>query len=178
MAKQSERDVTSAIAKFNSDRGWIINSFSQIECRLADLIIQCQGIADYEELNQLPLPMGVGSRITRVRELMKSGPLSAHAAPLEKLLSRLEEFEELRHLMTHGYAAFHFTPDGDMGMAFMRFVPPKKGEQYTEERKFYRLDTMHKQRESSLAFVSMAMDELRKIYEAVGLDPDRLAELN
>ncbi len=120
MAEPSERDITSAIAEFNSDRGWIINSFSQVECRLADLIIQCQGIADYEELNQLPLPMGVGSRITRVRELMKSGPLSAHAAPLEKLLQRLEEFEELRHLMTHGYAAFHFTPDGDMGMTFVR----------------------------------------------------------
>jgi hypothetical protein len=30
------------------DRGFIINSFAQIECRLADLIDQCQDLTEYQ----------------------------------------------------------------------------------------------------------------------------------
>jgi hypothetical protein len=177
MATLSDKEIIAVIEEMTSHRAWIINSFSQIECRLGDLIVQCERFGEYEKLNKLQLPMGSGKRVERVRELMKSGPLAEHAVALDRVLTRFMEFEELRHMMTHGYAALHHTPAGDIGMTFIRFVPPQKGGRATQDRSFYRPDTMRRQRESSTSFGEEAMGTLRKVYEAVGLDPDLLAKL-
>lgn len=176
MAEPSEAQIIAAIEEMTLHRGWIINSFSQVECRLADLINQCQKFPEYEEISSKQLPMSATKRVARVRELMQSGPLANHATELEKLLARFLEFEEVRHLLTHGHASFHFTPHGDMGMIFMRFVPPAKGQKFTEERKLYRLDTIRRQRESSMAFASEAMTVFRQVFLATGLNPDLLSD--
>jgi hypothetical protein len=174
MPAPSEQQIAEAIEAMTLDRGFIINSFAQIECRLADLIDQSQQFEDYAEINKQQLPFGVGGRVARVREMLRTGPFANHAGVLEKLLARFLEFEEVRHLFTHGFASFAFTPDGDMGMYFTRYVPPEKGQTFTMERRFYRRPTIHQQMESSTAFAEGAMRQLRDIYDVVGLDSERL----
>jgi hypothetical protein len=173
----NDQDIMVAICKMTMDRGFIINSFSQVECRLADLINQCSKIEEYKEIAEKPMPFGVSGRVARVRELVKFGPLALHSDVLEKLMRRFVEFEEVRHLLVHGYASFAYTVEGDMGMQFVRFVPPLKGAKFTQERKFYRLETIARQRESAARFVDEAMEALRRIFVDVGLDPDLLASL-
>lgn len=175
MPELSRAQIEAIIRGMTEDRGFVINSFAQIECLLADLIDQCRGFGDYAALNDKPIPFSAGNRVARVRELATSGPLAPHADRIEKLLTRFLEFEDLRHLFTHGFASFAHTPDGDAGMYFIRYVPPPKGGDVTMVRAFYRPSTMQAQRDSCLEFIEAAMDAFREIYGAIGLNPDRLA---
>jgi hypothetical protein len=168
-------DVHKTIREMTEARGFVINSFTQIECLLADLIDQCRDLTQYEELSHKPIPFGVDNRVARVRELTKAGPLFAFADIIDKILTRFMEFEDLRHLFTHGYASVAYTPDGDIGMYFIRYVPPPKGGEVTMVRRFYRPRTIIAQRDSCLEFTESAMQEFRQLYLASGLDPDRLA---
>jgi hypothetical protein len=171
----SEAQIAEIIHQLTEDRGFIINSFAQLECLLADLIDQCREIAAYKELSGKPFPFGVKNRVDRVRELARSGPLGAHADTIDRVLSRFMEFEDLRHLFVHGFATFAHTADGDAGMSFVRFVPPPKGGEVTMVREFYRSETMKAQLKSSLEFIGAAMATFREIYTEIGLDPDRLS---
>jgi hypothetical protein len=175
MANFTEAEIKAVICEMTQDRGFIINSFAQIECLLADLIDQCRGLSDYEELNHKPIPFGADKRVARVRELAKSGPLATHSVCIERLLDRFMEFEDMRHLFTHGFASFEYTPTGDAGMYFVRYVPPLKGGEVTIIREFYRPKTLKAQRHSFVDYTEGAMLDFRGIYLAIGLNPDRLA---
>jgi hypothetical protein len=175
MAGLTEAEVRAIIDTMTQDRGFIINSFAQVECLLADLIDQCRSQEAYEDLSGKPIPFGADNRVARVRELAKSGPLAPHAERLGALLDRFMEFENVRHLFTHGFASFAHTPDGDAGMFFVRYVPPPKGGEVTMVREFYRPQTMRAQRDSCVTFIEGAMQAFREVYVAAELNPDRLA---
>jgi hypothetical protein len=175
MAGLSEAEVRAVIGEMTQDRGFIINSFAQIECLLADLIDQCGPLIHDETLKNKPIPFSANNRVARVRELAHSGPLAPYADRLETLLSRFMEFEDMRHLFAHGFASFTHTPEGDCGMFFTRYVPPPKGGEVTMVRHLYRPASMQAQRESCVEFTEAAMHDLRAIYRALGLNPNRLA---
>ena len=171
----TEEEIKAVMCAMTCDRGFIINSFSQVECLLADLIDQCRQFGEYEGLTRV-IPFSADNRVGAVRAMLYCGPLAPFAERIETVLARFMEFEDIRHLFTHGFASFHLTPKGDCGMHFTRYVPPKKGEDVTLIRGFYRPDTIAKQRESSNAFTEHAMAMFREIYAALGLNPDRLAD--
>lgn len=175
MAELSDDQIKQIINDMTMDRGFVINSFAQIECLLADLIDQCRQFDAYTDLTKV-IPFSANNRVATVRSLLVAGPLEPFADQIVRLLTRFMEFEEIRHLFSHGFASVRHTPDGDCGMFFTRYVPPKKGEDAMLIQEFYRPRTMAAQRESSAAFTQDAMAELRKIYLAVGLNPDRLAD--
>lgn len=177
MADLSDDQIKKIISDMTMDRGFVINSFAQIECLWADLVDQCRQFKEYAEITKI-IPFSPNSRVGAVRALLATGPLQPFADQIDHLLTRFMEFEELRHLFAHGFASFRYTPNGDCGMFFTRYMKPKKGEDAKLIQEFYWPKTMAAQRESSAAFAQDAMAQLRKIYTEIGLDPDRLANPN
>ena len=83
-------------------RGSIITSYAQVEHLLADIFLRCQPMPDY---NSLPakFPFKLATRIKLVRQMVgMPGPLAIYGERFESVISRLLEFEEIRHFMAHG----------------------------------------------------------------------------
>ena len=102
-------------------RGWIANSYAQIEFALGDLILRCREFPEYYGHTN-NLPHGAPDRVKRVRRIISTtGPLQPFAKQLEKLLCEFEDRHETRNLLAHGFATYMFTPNGDTGLYFQKW---------------------------------------------------------
>jgi hypothetical protein len=117
------------IHQMMENRGWLINTYCQVEFLLADLIVKCRKFEGYSDLSKLQLPFGLNNRIQRVRDLAAADPLLKYREQLEALFSGLLEKEEVRHFFAHGYSVINITTDGkEVGLYVKRYLQPKKGE--------------------------------------------------
>lgn len=165
------------------DRGWIINSYAQLEFLAADLIVKCRAFEDYAELNEKQLPFGIDGRIKRIQELCESGPLAKHAEDLLPLMDHLLELENTRHFFTHGFSSVHIQSDGSrMGLHMRRYVPPARGQKETRSEIIILPEDMTAARTRWTIFAQTAVGIVREIYDSLGLDshdvtdgyPDRI----
>ncbi|MGR4862977.1 hypothetical protein [Caulobacter sp. LARHSG274] len=108
-------------------RGWLINSFAQVEFLLGDIVCRAWELPEFVSLRR-PIPMGVGNRLAALRELLEFGTsMDSFKGQIEIALTEFERFEEVRHFLTHGFCSFDVTGAGDAAMRFRRYIPPKKG---------------------------------------------------
>ncbi|MBS0360262.1 MAG: hypothetical protein JSR98_02685 [Proteobacteria bacterium] len=123
-----EKRFLPVIRGMMEDRGWIANSFAQIEFLAADIVVKARKFPEYEELLAKPVDFGIGNRVRRLRKLCEFGPLADHAEVILPLMDRMLELEETRHFFTHGFMSFHIQKDGRaVGMHFRRYLQPEKG---------------------------------------------------
>ncbi|MEO7786347.1 MAG: hypothetical protein ABIR77_00775 [Sphingomicrobium sp.] len=102
-------------------RGWIANSYANVEFMLGDLIVRCRQFPIYDALTKT-MPHDATKRIRRVRQILEiDGALSPYAAGLEDLLANFELRHETRNLLAHGFATYHITPEGDAGLTFEKW---------------------------------------------------------
>ena len=59
-----EARILPTIDQMTQERGWIINSYAQLEYLAADLVVKCRKFETYGALNRLPLPFGIDNRIS------------------------------------------------------------------------------------------------------------------
>lgn len=162
--------VIQAIEESAEHRGYIINSFAQVEFLLADFVVKCRRFAEYEELTRT-LPYGVDKRVARVRRIcaIQGAPVSPYADDIVPLLDRLRELEELRHFLSHGFCTFHFTPAGDIGSMFRRFVPTKENPLNVSSVTL-RPHQLAEARARWIAFAEEALGTFRRVYDELGLE--------
>lgn len=159
------------------DRGWIVNSYAQLEFLAADLIVKCRSIEEYAELNAKALPFGIDNRIKRIQELCESGPMAKHADDLLPLMARLLELEETRHFFTHGFSSVHIQTDGSrMGLHIRRYVPPTKGQRESKAEIIVLPEDMTAARTRWTIFAQTAVGIFRRIYDALGFDAHDVTE--
>jgi len=160
------------------DRGWLVNSYAQVEFLLGDLIWQLRSFPEYStELHAFPLSLD--GRVARVTEFcQRDGPLRAHSNDILPLFDRLAQLDEGRQFFVHGYCAFYSTPAGDMAMQFRRFVPPAKGEKKGPVRRkdlIVRPAELAAARDRWALFADTSMKIFRGVYQALRLEePDLL----
>ncbi len=84
-------------------RGAIIGRYAEVEFFLGDIVVRCQALPEYAALPD-SFPYKPSKRPGRVRQFLGlPGPLSAYKEALERTMSELEVFEELRHFLVHGH---------------------------------------------------------------------------
>lgn len=123
--KQEWKDELEAIATL---RGWIINSYAQIEFLLGHLIVAAATLPEYAHLPRR-LPRNLERRAEAIFEISSSGPYAPFKPRLNAVLQKLgmEDIDTVRHLLVHGLCIFYATPTGDMAVKFQRFVPSAGG---------------------------------------------------
>ena len=103
-------------------RGWIANSYAQIEFMLGDLLLRCRTMPEYAAEANKPFSHSAPKRVAGVRRLLEmDGPLSPFAPELLAILSRFEEGHGTRNLLAHGFCTFLHTPDGDAALQFAKW---------------------------------------------------------
>ncbi|WP_070152621.1 hypothetical protein [Sphingobium phenoxybenzoativorans] len=102
-------------------RGWISNSYAQIEYLLGDLILRCRAFPEYTAHTET-FTHSAAKRIKKVRAILGAeGPMKQFAEGLLPIIDQFEKTEETRNLLAHGFCQFHYTPSGDAGLYFQKF---------------------------------------------------------
>jgi hypothetical protein len=108
-------------------RGWISNSYAQIEFLLGDLIIRCREFPQYAEYTKT-VSLNAKTRVAKVRKILKiDGPLTPFKREIENMLNTFESNSDIRNLLAHGFCIFYHTPDGDAVFHFRKFDRPPAG---------------------------------------------------
>lgn len=167
------------IHRMIEDRGWILNSYAQLEFLAADLIVKSRKFREYKELLDKPVDFGIANRVARIQQLCQYGPLKQHADAILPLLDRVLKLEETRHYFTHGFMSVHIQRDGKaMAMHLRRYVPPKKGELETRGELLVFPEQLADERARWLVFAQSAVLIFRDVYAALGLEAHDVTEGN
>lgn len=159
VVKQEWKDELEAIS---TSRGWILNSYAQVEFLLGHLMVASQRLPEYRRAGW-SLPRNLELRAGGVRELLKSGPFSTYESSIAPLLDEIcsDDLAATRHLLVHGFCTFHATPAGEMAVQFRRFVPGAKKMPATLEQRFYRRADLEAERSRLTALTN-------RILQAIG----------
>ncbi|RYF09738.1 MAG: hypothetical protein EOO77_23105 [Oxalobacteraceae bacterium] len=148
-------------------RGWLVNSFAQVEYLLGDLILQCQKFPCYDEHTKT-LPHGANTRIERVRAILKiSGPLDSDADDLAAILDHLGRQQDTRNLLVHGFTTALYTATGAVGLHFQKFhrQPDRQDARLV---KTFTLSNLLKERDEQGKFAKAAVDRFQAVYDRLG----------
>jgi hypothetical protein len=177
--KDLHERVLPIVEEMIAARGWITNSYAQVEFLLADIIVKCRQFRENEDLNNLQLPFGIDGRVNRIRDLCTRLPLNAHADNLLPLLDRLMELEDARHFFTHGFMSVHIEKGtGRVGMHLRRYVQPKRHSRETRAEMFVLPEQMSDGKTRWVIFAQTAVETFRRIYEQLGLESHDVTEGN
>lgn len=148
-------------------RGWIANSYAQIEYLLGDLIFRCRAFSEYN-LHTKTMPHDANSRVKKIRAILRAcGPLDLFAESLTIILDRFEQGHETRNLLVHGFCTYLRTPSGDTALQFEKWHRQPSQDDVSRRddvrlKRQFRLSTMRNEMDS---FVELADDAVRLIRE-------------
>jgi hypothetical protein len=102
-------------------RGWIANSYAQVEYLLGDMIIRAREWPVYDAQTKV-FTHKVTKRISKVREMLElDGPFTPFAKELTAIIDRFDDRHETRNLLAHGFCELHWTKSGAAGFEFRKF---------------------------------------------------------
>jgi len=155
------------IEQMQTDRGWIVNSFAQIEFLLADTIVRCREFPEYAELTA-KMPYRLDQRVSRFADMVEAdGPLSIERNALRQVVANFRGAEERRQFLVHGFCTFFHTPSGDTAMRFDRFMPAKDDDALKRSM-WFRPKTLKEIREQVIAETAFGLDTLRLLHQQFG----------
>lgn len=116
-----EAEIIAIIEEGTHHRGWISNSYAQVEFLLGDLIERCRAFPEYNEFTAT-ISHSAGKRVSKIRSMLTlEGPLAPYSAQITGVLDAFDGNHEVRNLLAHGFCTFHHTPTGDAGLVFRKF---------------------------------------------------------
>ena len=148
-------------------RGWITNSYAQIEFLLGDLILRCRVFSEYADCTAT-LPHGAPDRVKRVRRILAvQGPISVFANDLNSIIDHFENGHDTRNLLAHGFCEYLVTPEGDSGLQFQKWhrSPVRQDARLI---RCFRLADLQTEKESFSALASDAMHLFYRIHDHFG----------
>ncbi len=148
-------------------RGWIVNSFAQVEYLLGDLILRCRVFPEYEEHTRT-LPHGAADRVAKVRTILtRSGPLDADAQDITAIINRLADQQDTRNLLVHGFATVLHTTEQQLGFHFQKFhrQPDRIDARLV---KTFTLEGLRQERANQGAFTSEAVERFQALHRRLG----------
>lgn len=156
-----------AIIEMQAHRGWIVNSFAQVEFMMADMVVRCRAFPEYAELSET-LPYRLDTRVQRFEEIVEApGPLEEYREELRKIVADFRESEPRRQFLVHGFASFNHTPHGDMAMRFDRYMP-SRDEPERVQSMWFRPATLAELRQRATNAASFALDIFVMIHQRHG----------
>lgn len=166
-----------AIRSMIEDLGWCLNSYGQIEYLMGDLLWYAWQMPEYSD-RAWQVPMMFEKRVRNLEELLKlPGPLAPYCRDIQLLIGRLRELSEPRHMFAHGHCEVVYTPQGDYGMMFRRFLPPDEKKQVHKYEGIVRPNQLHIARLSWTRFASSAQRIIGSLYVDLDLEnPDKFRQ--
>ena len=148
-------------------RGWITNSYAQIEFLLGDLIVRCREFSEYQ-LHTGTLPYGGSGRVKKVRLILKkNGPLDRFTDRLLTVINRFDEGHDIRNLLAHGFCVYLHTSNGDAASQFQKWhrQPDRDDAQLIRT---FRLSDMASEKKEFVSLANEALCLFKEIHDHFG----------
>lgn len=114
-------DIVAVIEEATHHRGWISNSYAQVEFLLGYLILRCREYSQYKAQTST-FTHSAPKRVAKVRAMLRiDGPLTPHTLDLTEVVDAFDANHPVRNLLAHGFCEFNFTAAGDAGLLFRKF---------------------------------------------------------
>ena len=163
--------IIALIEESTHHRGWISNSYAQVEFLLGDLIWRCRAFPEYSEQTKT-ISHSATKRVKKVRAMLEiEGPLTASAQKLGSVLDAFELNHDLRNLLAHGFCEFQPMPAGDPKFAFRKFErgKPELGEDDAQlVQRFFRIIDLRYHKEQLVAEASHAVLVFGELHHRLG----------
>lgn len=168
-------DHKAMIGRAMEARGWIINSYSQVEYLLADAVARCRGFSEYESLTKT-FPYQPSRRSPRFQALLQvAGPLDLDRDDLEKIVEKFDETSDRRHLLVHGFMTAEFiSPIREVILRFRKFEPTPQVDDAVVEGVFslYELESL---KEESTEDAQFALEVFQRVHRRLGWQALRMS---
>ena len=105
-------------------RGLILTGYANVEFVLSDFLIRCSNIGFYNEIVPEKFPYPIEKRLKCLRSILVSpGPFQKYQIGLLSLVDQLVDFEDLRHMMSHGMLVLQYNKldPGESRVIFKRY---------------------------------------------------------
>ncbi len=166
MAKPPQ-EVLEAVEEGQTLRGWIANSYAQVEYLLGDIIIRSHSLPEYDCIKDR-LPHRPEKRISKVKQILEmEGYFSQYSVEINWIMEAFEHSQPTRHLLMHGFCSAFHTPDGDFGLQFRKWH--RDGDQDVEIQRLFRLADLQYERAQFDHVADRALQLAHKIHEELGL---------
>jgi hypothetical protein len=168
-----ETEWKAIIKEGTHHRGWIANSYAQLEFLLGDLVVRCREFPEYAAHTKT-VSHSAAKRVAKVRHMLEiAGPLTPFAGDLHGIIVSFEQHQRLRNLLAHGFCTFLHTPDGDAGFRFRKFDRPLTGaaeldDDHVLTEQVFRLIDLEYHREQLVAQAQNALLVFAAIHGALG----------
>jgi hypothetical protein len=117
----NDAELERLIEEMQRLRGWIANSYAQVEYILGDIIIRFRNWPIYDAQTKT-MTHSASKRIAKVRAMLAiDGPLTPFADESSAIINRFDDRHETRNLLAHGFCEFHWSRSGTAGMEFRKF---------------------------------------------------------
>lgn len=142
-----EAEIIAFIEQATLERGWISNSYAQVEYLLGDLILRCRQFPEYAT-QTATFTHSASKRVRKVRAILNiDGPLNPYIEQITNILDAFDTNHDIRNLLAHGFCEFHHTPAGDAGLYFRKFqrdnVPEGQNVDILTQRTFRLIDLQY-----------------------------------
>lgn len=110
-------------------RGWIINSYAQVEYLMADTVMRCRSMPEYSHLPQT-VPYLPSKRAPRLQQMINAGgPLvGSDPTALQGVVDRFLEAEHHRHMLVHGFLSVECVTPLNIILYRFRKLEPTAGD--------------------------------------------------
>lgn len=119
--------IKSWVKEFHYLRGSYLNSYSAAEFLLLDIISKVRPLIQYKSI-VTSFPFSTSRRVKLIRRVLETeGPLIQYSESLKQLVNLLEDNDDIRHFLAHGFSKVTYTESGKLGLKLRRY-DPKRGE--------------------------------------------------
>jgi hypothetical protein len=165
--RRFDADHAAILHSMQQDRGWIVNSYAQVEYLMADTIVRCREFAVYDHLTRT-MPYQTSQRATRFARLLEvEGPLSAQRDAFHAVIDHFNEWNERRQFLVHGFATFLWAQNGDAAMRFDRFMPSVE-DQFGRRSMVFRPATLSEIRNRTTTEAQLASQTFVELHTRLG----------
>jgi hypothetical protein len=141
-------------------RGRIIASYAQVEFLLADLVVKLD----------LRFPYVIDARIKAVKKIAERPGYEVYKDDLDRACDAFDQFEELRHFMTHGFLSLTMDTKGNHQFEFLRYVREGEGKFNMMSGKTT-IERMQQAADDIGEYVSLVIRLFERIYREKKLEP-------
>jgi len=167
MSEVPAEHILAAIEEGQRMRGWIANSYAQVEYLLGDILMKSRGLVEYQGMVDR-LPHRVDKRVSKVREIIAvDGFFSKHSDEIEAVISAFEAHHETRNLLAHGFCTAYHTPEGDFGLEFRKWH--RAGDWDAEMKRTFRLIGLEYEKKQLVEVSKRALKLSFVIHDELGL---------
>ena len=141
-------------------RGRIIASYAQVEFLLADLVVKLD----------LRFPYVIDARIKAVKKIAERPGYEVYKDELDHACDAFDQFDDLRHFMTHGFLSLTVDTKGNHQFEFLRYVREGEGK-FTMMSAKTTIERLRHAAEDIGEYVSLVIRLFERIYREKKLEP-------